>query len=360
MKILKRGYSLSELYRLRKSIFRAILNYDKAMNYLFLRASLFLKREKVWGLPANILIEPTADCNYDCIKCEKFTAGYADDGPIDGRRNMSFEHYKRIIDEIGSTLITLRLWHYGEPLLHKDLFLMIEYAKKKGIFVVVSSNLSLLDGKTAQRMIDSGLDYLIISFDGASERTYKLYHGKDCFNRIVKNMELLISLKKKSGSEYPFVELQFIVMKENEKEMADVAALAKRIGIDKLTYQKLQADRLEATRLTKRDPDGSVLPVDGRFCFDPGQKKNIDFCSIPWEETVIRYSGLVIPCAFDIGQIQSMGRLFRNGEYQGLRRIWNGPEYQNFRGRVKKGLDLIKTCSLCEKRDNNCNDQIVN
>ncbi len=336
-----------------------MLNYHKIVNLVLLKVSLLFKTERVWGLPSNILIEPTADCNYDCIKCEKFTDEYADDGEIRGSKSMSFENFKRIIDEIGSTLISLRLWHYGEPLLHQDLFSMIEYAKKKDIFVAVSSNLSLLNEDSAQRMIDSGLDYLIISFDGASENTYKLYHGKDDFIKVVKNMELLIRAKKKSGSVHPFIELQFIVMRENEKEMADIENLAKRIGVDKLTFQKLQADRLETGRLERLGPGSSVLPADSRFCFDPEQKKRIVSCGIPWEETVIRYSGLVIPCAFDIGQLYSMGRLFENGEYKSFKQIWNNPSYQNFRRQVKRGLDLIKICSGCEKRDNNNNDQII-
>lgn len=358
MKILKRGYSFSELFRLRESAIRTLLNPRKIANLLLLKVTLLFKTENILGLPSNILIEPTADCNYDCIKCEKFTGEYADDGSMDGRRNMSLEDYRLIIDDIGGTLITLRLWHYGEPLLNRDLFLMIEYAKRKDIFVVVSSNLSLLDENSAQRMVDSGLDYLIISVDGASESTYKLYHGKDYFHKVIKNMESLIRIKKKLGARHPFIELQFIVMRENEKEMKDIAGLAKKIGVDKLTYQRLQVDRLDEGRVKRLASGSGVLPVDSRFHFDPEQKKEITFCGIPWEEAVIRYSGLVIPCALDIAQAHSMGRLFENGQYKGFRQIWNSSSYRNFRRQIKEGLDLIRPCSCCEKRDNNNNDQI--
>lgn len=328
------------------------------VNFILSHVSLFFRMEKSLGLPFNILIEPTGNCNYRCVKCEQFNDAYSDGGNILGNKDLPFKYFCKIIDDIGDTLITLRLWHYGEPLLNKDIFSMVDYAKKKGVFVALSSNLSLLDDGAAEKMINCGLDYLIVSCDGASERTYNLYHGKDYFNKVVTNIEMLVGKRKAMRSSLPFIELQFIVMKENEDEVEKIALLARKLGVDKLTYLKLQSDRLDLGKHKGFERIEDILPKNKKFRYEDGKKKEIDFCGIPWEEAVIRYSGLVIPCAFDIGQLYAMGSVFHGEAYAGFRSIWNNDNYRAFRRQVKGGLGAISNCSSCEKRDNNNNDQI--
>lgn len=358
MKIVRRSYTFSELYIFRKAALKILLNYRKVINFILVELSLFFKVKRNLGLPFNILIEPTGDCNYRCIKCEQFTDLYTDDGLISGNKDMSFDNYRKIIDEIGDTLLTLRLWNYGEPLINSDIFLMIEYAKKKDIFVAVSSNLSLLEGDKPRKAVTSGLDYLIVSCDGASDRTYKLCHGKAYFKRVINNIKALVEEKRNLRSELPFIELQFIVMRENEKEIKDISGIAKDLGVNKMTYLKLQADRLNTVKLNSFDPVNELLPVNKIFCYDSREKKRFNFCRIPWEESLIRYSGKVIPCCFDIGQLYAMGNVFQEGRYAGFRKIWNNQNYRAFRNQIAVSLELLPTCSCCEKRDNNSNDQI--
>ncbi|MDD5560797.1 MAG: radical SAM protein [Candidatus Omnitrophica bacterium] len=358
MKILRRNYSFPELYIFRKAALKILLNYRKVMNFILVELSLFFRVKRNLGLPFNILIEPTGDCNYQCIKCEQFTDLYADDGLVSGSKDMPFKNYRKIIDDIGDTLITLRLWNYGEPLMNNDIFLMIEYAKKKDIFVVLSSNLSLLGGDKSRKVVTSGLDYLIVSCDGASERTYKLCHGKDYFKRVINNIKALIGEKKNLHSELPFIELQFIVMKENENEINDISRIAKDLGVNKMTYLKLQADRLNIDKLGRFSSINELLPINKRFCYSSRERKRFNSCRIPWEETLIRYSGKVIPCCFDIGQLYAMGNLFQDGQYTGFKNIWNSQNYRGFRSQVALNLEALSTCQYCEKRDNNSNDQI--
>jgi radical SAM protein with 4Fe4S-binding SPASM domain len=358
MKIVRRSYTFSELYIFRKSVLKILLNHRKVINFILVELSLFFRIKRNLGLPFNILIEPTGDCNYRCIKCEQFTDLYADDGLVSGKKDMPFEHYRKIIDEIGDALFTLRLWNYGEPLINNDLFLMIEYAKKKDIFVVVSSNLSLLEGDKPRKAVTSGLDYLIVSCDGASERTYKLCHGKDYFKRVINNIKVLTEEKRKLRSELPFIELQFIVMKENENEIRDISGIAKDLGVNKMTYLKLQADRLSIDKLGRFSSVNELLPINKRFCYSSQERKRFNFCRIPWEETLIRYSGKVIPCCFDIGQLYAMGNVLQDGRYAGFRKIWNNQNYRVFRNQITVNLEALPTCSCCEKRDNNSNDQI--
>jgi len=359
MRLLRRNYSIRELYILKKSLFRIIFSYKKIINFVLVKLSIFIKLNKCLGKPLNILIEPTGECNYKCVKCDRFAEGYMDDGYIKGTKNMPFDYYCKIIDEIGDTLLSLRLWHFGEPLLNKDIFKMIRYAKKKKIIVAISSNLSLLTKDKAAEMVQSGLDYLIVSFDGASEDTYNLYHGKNYFNKVINNMRVLIEAKRQLKSRLPFLELQFILMRENEKEIKTIKTIAEELGVDKLTYIKLSFARINLNIFKQFRTVNDILPLNSKYCFSGKEKELVNFCNIPWEEALIRYSGTVIPCALDISHEYNFGKVFEEDKYLGFKKIWNNKKYRLFRYNVKRNLNKINICSICDKRDNNINDQAI-
>jgi MoaA/NifB/PqqE/SkfB family radical SAM enzyme len=352
MKLLRRNYTFAELFIFRKALVKILLSPKKIINFLLVKISSFLKLNKSLGMPLNILIEPTERCNYHCIKCEKFSEKYKNNIRSFARRDISFNHYCKLIDEIGDVLLTLRLWHYGEPFLNKDIFRMIKYAKEKNIIVAISSNLSLLTEEKAKNLIDSKLDYLIVSFDGASEQTYGLYHGKNYFHKVVNNLRRLVELKKKKKSLNPFIELQFIVMKENEKEIEKVRELAEDLGVNKLTYLKLDTTNINFRQIKNLSSKDDILPKSKDYCFDLEEMNRINFCSIPWEETLIRYSGAILPCAADLSQVYQMGRLFDENNYFGFKRLWNNKDYRKLREAVRSDINRVKICYSCLKRNN--------
>jgi radical SAM protein with 4Fe4S-binding SPASM domain len=174
----------------------------------------------------------------------------------------------------------------------------------------------------------------------------------------VENIKSLTEKKANLHSKSPFIELQFIVMKDNEKEIDAVSKLAHELGVNKLTYKRLQAERINFKRFEWLRSKEDILPEDKRFCHNLKDTQSIKFCGIPWEETVIRYSGAVIPCAFDIGQQYQVGNLYIDGYYKGFSNLWNNNRYRNFRKLIASSLNIKDFCLICDKRDNNCNDQI--
>jgi len=357
VKILRRRYTLLELCVLIKSIIRVILSPKKIGNFLLVKISLFFKMSNCLGLPFNINIEPTANCNYECIKCERFSQMYQDDGQTFEGKAMPFEYYCKLIDEIGDILLSVRLWHFGEPLFNKDIMRMIKYAKKKNIIVALSSNLSLLTSSDANALVCSGLDYLVVSFDGGSPETYNRYHGVNYFQKVVENMKLLVSVKHKLKAQTPFIELQFIVMKDNEGEIPKIKKLSAELGVNKVTFLKLDKDKINLVKFKLSNYD-DILPKNKEFVLNKNNIRRINRCNIPWEGALVRYSGLVLPCVEDIGQRHAMGRLIYNGKYLGFRRIWKNDAYCNFRRDIKDGINDIAICGNCAQRNNNIQDQI--
>lgn len=357
MKILRRHYQPSELYLLRKPLGKIFLSPRKIYNFLLIKISSLLKLERSLGLPSNLHIEPTANCNYRCVKCARLSESYRDDGPDQSQKNLSLARFQRIMDDIGDILMTLRLWHFGEPLLNEDLPEMIRYAKRKKIFVVVSSNLSLLTEKTAVDLVDAGLDYLIVSFDSPDRRTYEQLHGEDAFDSVLKNIDLLVQTKRVKNSKLPLIELQLVIMKDNEKEIGRMVSMGEQLGVDRTIFLKLDPTFIECEKLGNFTSESDLLPDKEENALDLDIINKIGFCRNPWEEALIRYSGLVLPCVQDVGQGYKMGRLFEGGSYKTFKTIWNDAPYRRFRKLIATDPNLVDICIGCDRRDNNSIEQ---
>lgn len=358
MKVIRRSYRLGDLSVFVFPFLRLLVRPRKTLNYLLTRISTLLQLERSLGLPLHVHLEPSGDCNYRCIKCGRHSPRFADDALPGERRLLPFGLFARVMDELGPALISVRLWHYGESLLHEDLPRMIAYARRKGVIVALSSNLALLDEALAEALVRGGLDYLIVSFDGASRETYLRYHGVDRFEQVLRNLDILVRKKAELRSATPFVDLQFIVMRENEHEVDEIRRLAADLGVDKLTLLKVDPSQVDYHRFEGVRDEEDLLPRGQAYRFDREAVSRLRACRIPWEEAVIRYSGRVLPCVTDIEAGAPMGRLLPDGRDQGFRAIWNNQRYRDLRRRIRADIDAVELCRGCAQRDNNNQDQV--
>ncbi len=228
MKVLRRAYRLRELAVFAGDAARLALDGRRLRNLALVEASARLGLEECRGLPLHVFVEVSGDCNYRCVKCARHHPRFRDDGPVDGGRRMSYERFARLLDEIGDTLLTTRLWHYGEPLLHPDLPRMVRAAKGRGVFVAVSTNGSLLVPAVARDLVDAGLDYLIVSFDAGTRETYRLLHGADAFDAVQDHCAALSEARRAARTHRPFLEFQVVVHRQNEAEVDLAVAIGRR------------------------------------------------------------------------------------------------------------------------------------
>lgn len=338
MKILVQSFELKDIWKMKEAIFRTVIAPKKIFNLLKIKIFKLLGLPKIWGLPCNILVEPARNCNYACLMCPMQLDGLAN---FKTENNiLPFRHFKSIIDEIGDYLLTIRLWHYGEPLLNPEFLDMVRYAKKKRIFTATSSNLALLTPDIAKGLIESHLDYIIVSVTGTNQETYGKYSGgKGSFDKLIENMRLLTQVKKQKKANHPFVNLQFLILKDNVQEIEAMKKLGKELEVDKLSF-KLAGFRPEHKE--------GLEPSNEKY-----QLKNTSNeksrCSLPWEETVICADGQVTACARDVFDEEAFGNVFKDG---GFKKIWNNEKYVSFRKKVSRDINKQKFCRDCQKMDN--------
>jgi radical SAM protein with 4Fe4S-binding SPASM domain len=102
-------------------------------------------------------------CNLKCIHC--YTNSDSNLAPDE----LSFEEGCRLIDDLAEFKIPALLMSGGEPLMRPDVFELAEYAIKKGLRPVLSTNGTLITPEIAQKIKDTGFIYAGISLDGIGE-----------------------------------------------------------------------------------------------------------------------------------------------------------------------------------------------
>lgn len=295
------------------------------------------KQPLVWGYPLAVSIEPTNLCNLKCPECPSGTGNIT--RPLG---NMSFNKYQNTIDAIKHKTFYLQLFLQGEPFINKELPDMICYAQKNDMYVSISTNGLLINKNNINRIIDNAPDKLIFSIDGTDEDTYRIYRAGGSFNKAIDSLKLVVEEKRRLKLKKPFIELQFIVMKQNEHQVEDIKKLAEDLGVDKLTLKTMQVYSYEsAIKFLPENPEYSrYILKDNRFII-----KNIlkDYCFALWRTSVITWDNRVIPCCFDKDAKYECGNLNDNT----FEEIWTSEKFQAFRKRILDNRKSVDICTNC-------------
>ena len=332
LKIMNKYYKISDVAKLSSSMFRTLRHPKKVANLIHSFYGILRKDPVVKSKPFGLMVEPTIKCNLKCPMC---VANILNPGREGGY--FKVENFKKVVDEIGDYLIFLQFWFFGEPLMNPNLFELIKYAKSKDIFTVVTSNMQLLTPNRAKEMIDSGLDYLNVSFNGGSEKSYNTYMLGGSFERVVRNIKLVIEERKKQKKKFPFVDLQCIIMKETEPEIEKIKEIGRNLGVDRVSFK---------TCTITTDMNSELLPENPKYRLSSYKKEGkVNRCQRLWYLPVINWDGTLVSCCNDVKYQNRMGNAFTNG----LNAIWNSNEYVNFRKQIIEDMDKIPLCKNCAK-----------
>jgi MoaA/NifB/PqqE/SkfB family radical SAM enzyme len=176
------------------------------------------------------------------------------------------DFFTRTIDEIHRELLYLIFYFQGEPYLNPDFLDMVKYAAGKGIYTATSTNAHYLNDAVAKRTVESGLDRLIISIDGTTQDVYQQYRVGGNLDKVLAGAKNIVKWKKELNSKTPFVFFQFLVVKPNEHQIADIKRLAKEVGVDEVRFKTAQVYDYET------DPN-NLIPTIDKFS---RYKKNAD------------------------------------------------------------------------------------
>jgi radical SAM protein with 4Fe4S-binding SPASM domain len=274
---------------------------------------------------------------------------------------MELSLFRKIIDDLGGYAFTLVLHNWGEPLLNKDIYSMIQYVKQKHIKVILSSNLNILRDKDAEALVNSGLDELIVSLDGVTPESYEKYRKGGNYRKVIKNIEMLVRKKEEMKSNKPKIIWQFLVFKHNVHEVPKVKMMGKQLKVDDVVIVSAQLGGPGQTPyLGDRNAAESAskwLVPDKRFKGEFDYFSNPDYlsrkkCYFLWKTVTINWDGSVSPCCC----VYEPSTDFGNVKEERIDQIWNNDLYMRSRvlfsknnKRIPRGHTICAACKVFKK-----------
>lgn len=302
--------------------------------------------EQPLNLPFELMIEPTSFCNLKCPLCP---TGNGTMSRVAGR--MKLEQFTRLIDSTEDEVRRIVFWGFGEPFLHKDATKMIRYASDRKIHVITSTNGTLLNNPAlAEEIVDSGLHTLYIALDGLTQETLSKYRIGADIQEILSGVKLIKDIRKNKGVTTPELIMQFVVTKDNEKELELAETFFKSSGFDKWSVKSANVmattdspdfDKLAEKYIPTSDKISRFRRTsDGKLRIK-GELQNS--CNKLFTQTMINWNGDVVPCCWDAQSEHVLGNVFEGD----ISTIWFGDRYKKFRETVYENREKIKICCDC-------------
>lgn len=156
----------------------------------------------------------TQRCNLRCIHC------YANSKDREYPGELTTKEAMRFMEDLVAFGVPTVLFSGGEPLMRHDLFEVAARARQLGLRAVLSTNGTLLDDATADRIRDVGFTYVGISLDGVGAVHDRIRGVRGAFENALEGIRRVRDRGVRVG-------LRFTVHAKNVHELPALFALMK-------------------------------------------------------------------------------------------------------------------------------------
>ncbi|OGO03330.1 MAG: hypothetical protein A2Y59_04350 [Chloroflexi bacterium RBG_13_52_14] len=247
----------------------------------------------------------------------------------------------------------------GEPLLRKELFLILDYVRGNGFSIALMSNGTLIDSDMAQRIKEAGVSDVQISLDGV-EDTHDSFRGKGSFQRTLEGIRNLVAQGVDTN-------INLTVSRVNMEQVDELVHLAEELSVSAIAFSRLVptgrgkglssqaltteevADFYSSLRkhkgndkviVTSRDPLAAIADIEEEI---PQTEMPIGGCAAGIFGVTVTSDGTIMPCRrmdLPVGNIQK----------ESFRELWaESPVLWSLRKREKyhSGCNSCRYWSVC-------------
>lgn len=295
--------------------------------------------------PFTLIIEPTSRCNFSCVQCFQSVGG--ESYFTRTRTVMTMACFEMVMAQLkawpGPRFKVLKLSLYGEPFISKNFCEMLRRVKEADVAerTETTTNASLLTEATAERLVELGLDYLRVSiYSAIPEKQRAITNSVVPLARIHENLAVLQRVKKRRGSEKPFVGVKMLdtygdenrLFEERFRDVADEVFLDKPhnwVAVKGRSFIGALYGEGATRALADSGVSGSVRIA----------------CTQPFFTLAVRSNGDVGPCCIDwVG-----GTILGNIHRETVQEIWDGDRMYEFRKMHLEGRrHENESCRNCE------------
>lgn len=209
-----------------KEQFFKLISYLEKEKYfmeetLLKEKGLISERNIFFNYPKISYYEASEKCNLRCKFC--YTNPKVKNEPYFGDLEIS----KRIIDKLVTLNVVNLIISGGEPLLRKDLFELISYAKDKIKYISLTTNGILLGNEEAKKLKELEVDSVQISIESSDEKIHNYLRGKGTFKKAMNAVRCL----KKYGFKKDQLYITATTTKVNIKTLKRFKKFAEDLGV---------------------------------------------------------------------------------------------------------------------------------
>lgn len=296
----------------------------------------------VTHLPLVMDIEPTQRCNYKCRMCMTHKTK---------RPDLTLEEFKTVIDEQYG-LMEIKIQGVGEPFLNTDFIEMIKFAKKRHLWVRTTTNGSLLGhDQNYKKLVDSNVNDVNISIDGATKDVYEAIRKGGRFERIIENCKLINDYNNRVRK--TTVRAWVVLQALNIQEIYQFPEFFAELGFKEMAYSFAMhnygqnGQNSEVAEIDIKDLDmrrletlAARFKIKINFWFYPSYSTK-HYCKIPFERVYLTTDKKVLPCCYVANQ-----EVVTFGPYNDFKTVWF-QDYAPIRQKMRNQNTVPGFCKRC-------------
>jgi MoaA/NifB/PqqE/SkfB family radical SAM enzyme len=225
--------------------------------------------------PTQALLFMTYRCTSNCKMCTIWQRGKNSDIS----KELSLEDWKKCVDRIGLKKLNVIEIFGGDCLIRKDVTIpLIKYMKSQNpdIIIDMPTNSNLLDKKTAQELVKSGVNTIYISLDGPFDIHSKIRGNKKTSSKVKSAIENLVDAKKKLNSETPVLIINCTISKLNINNFEQIIPIVEKLGVDSIDFEyvgEFKQKNIDNTKINGMRPTPFYIMQDSSNLLDESQAK---------------------------------------------------------------------------------------
>jgi len=200
------------------------------------------RRVTMESLPTFVNMCNDQSCNLYCPSCRTVRIQHTSGSGYENSRKLQSLLLDPMLSEPTDRHFTLSITGTGDPFASRafrELLYSLDGTKFPNMSINLQTNGVLLTPRNWQRMksIHRNIATIIISFDAATEPTYNVTRRGGHWQQLLKNCENLKELRL--NGEVRHLRLDYVVQRENYREMGAFVDLAESFSADSVVFSRL-------------------------------------------------------------------------------------------------------------------------
>lgn len=178
-------------------------------------------------LPQSITLYTTYNCQLSCEHCFLTQTGKLN------KHTLDINSIRSIIEDAHKNNVFLIAISGGDPLLHPNIYEILEMIKQKGIVALLGITGVDVTEEQVLKIKSLGVPCIQVSLDGFDEVSNRLFRGSSVYNKVIKTIKII----KNSGIH---ANLAICITRENKHLLKNMLDLCSELGVYRIKVAFLE------------------------------------------------------------------------------------------------------------------------